>query len=124
MNKINLIGNLTRDPEKTQTASGIEKCVFTLAVTRPWNRDETDFIRCVAWKKKAETIGQYVFKGNKLAVSGYLQTGKYEKDGVTHYTSDVNVEDFEFLTPKGHSEPQDKGMSDIEPLDDPDSMPF
>ena len=137
MNKAMIIGNLTRDPEVNTTASGISVCRFTVAVTRPFKRDETDFISCVAWRKSAELINQYVKKGNKIAITGYIQTGNYEKDGIRRYTTDLIVEDFEFLTPKGQGggasqdtppPPKESGLfedekSDFEPLDD-EQMPF
>jgi single-strand DNA-binding protein len=137
MNKAMIIGNLTRDPEVNTTASGISVCRFTVAVTRPFKRDETDFISCVAWRKSAEIISQYVKKGNKIAITGYIQTGSYEKDGTRRYTTDLIVEDFEFLTPKGQGggtsqdtppPPKESGIfedekRDFEPLDD-EQMPF
>ena len=137
MNKAMIIGNLTRDPEVNTTASGISVCRFTVAVTRPFKRDETDFISVTAWRKSAELIGQYVRKGNKIAITGYIQTGSYEKDGIKRYTTDLIVEDFEFLTPKGQGgtgnqdappPPKESGLfedekSDFEPLDD-EQMPF
>jgi single-strand DNA-binding protein len=131
MNKAMIIGNLTRDPEVNTTASGISVCRFTVAVTRPFKRDETDFISVTAWRKSAEILGEYVRKGNKIAITGYIQTGQYEKDGIKRYTTDLIVEDFEFLTPKGEhmSEPpknkpqEPEQMSDFEPLDD-NQMPF
>lgn len=121
MNKAMITGNLTRDPEVNTTASGISVCRFTVAVTRPFNRDETDFISVVAWRKVAEIIGQYAKKGHKIAISGYIQTGSYEKDGIRHYTTDLIADDFEFLTPKGQAPEK---MSDIEPLDDGECVNF
>jgi len=138
MNKAMIIGNLTRDPEMRTTASGISVCRFTVAVTRPFNRDETDFISVVAWRKTAEIISKYVTKGNKIAISGYIQTGSYDdKDGNRRYTTELIAEDFEFLTPKGAGgqsdndappPPKESGLfedekSDFEPLDD-EQMPF
>jgi single-strand DNA-binding protein len=138
MNKAMIIGNLTRDPEMRTTASGISVCRFTVAVTKPFNRDETDFITVVAWRKTAEIIGKYVTKGNKIAISGYIQTGSYDdKDGNRRYTTEIIAEDFEFLTPKGAGgqkdndappPPKESGLfeeekSDFEPLDD-EQMPF
>jgi single-strand DNA-binding protein len=124
-----------KTPEVNTTASGISVCRFTVAVTRPFKKDETDFISVTAWRKSAELIGQYMKKGNKIAITGYIQTGSYEKDGIKRYTTDLIVEDFEFLTPKGEhmseppkNKPQQTELfedekSDFEPLDD-EQMPF
>lgn len=99
MNKINIIGNVVRDPELRQTASGAKYARFTLAVNRSYG-EETDFINCTAWEKRAELIEKYVKKGNKLGVSGRLEISKSEKDGAVKYHHAVIVEDFDFLTPK------------------------
>ncbi len=99
MNKINIIGNVVRDPELRQTASGAKYARFTLAVNRSYG-DETDFINCTAWEKRAELIEKYVKKGNKLGVSGRLEISKSEKNGTVTYYHAVIVEDFDFLTPK------------------------
>lgn len=139
MNKAMIIGNLTRDPEVNTTASGISVCRFSVAVTRPFNRDQTDFINVVVWRKLAELCGQYLAKGRKVCVVGYIQTGSYEdKNGNRRYTTDLVAEDVEFLTPRGQGgaqvpndappAPSDEGLfkdekSDFEPLDD-EQMPF
>lgn len=96
MNNVSLIGNVTRDLELKQVGQ-TENCKFTLAVTRKFKRDETDFINCVVWGKQAETMCQYVKKGQKIAVTGNIRTGSYEKEGITIYTTNVVVESFEFL---------------------------
>lgn len=99
MNKVILIGRLTKDPELSYAAgSGVAVARFTLAVTRPFKRDEADFINCVAFNKTAETIGQYLAKGRQIAVTGNIRTGSYDaKDGTKRYTTDVVVETFEFI---------------------------
>lgn len=102
MNKIALIGNLTRDPVFYTTEAGTKYALFTLAVNRL--NDGVDFINCKAWDKRAETIAQYVKKGNKLGVVGRLEINKSEKDGVTTYHHSVVVEDFDFLTPKSENQ--------------------
>jgi single-strand DNA-binding protein len=99
MNKIQIIGNLTRDPEMKMTANNVKYARFTLAVNRSFG-NETDFINCTAWDKKAELIEKYAKKGNKLGVSGRLEISKTEKDGTVTYHHAVIVEDFDFLTPK------------------------
>ena len=105
MNKALLIGRLTADPELRYTESEKAYTRFTLAVNRKYkNEDESrdaDFVSIVAWEKRAETICQYVKKGNRLGIVGKIQTGNYEKsDGSRGYTYDVIVEEFEFLETK------------------------
>ena len=87
MNKVILIGTLTRDPELNFAAgSGTAVTRFSLAVTRPFKKDETDFINCIAFGKTGETIAQYLTKGRQLAVTGSIRTGSYDaKDGTKRY---------------------------------------
>ena len=105
MNKVILIGNLTRDPELTETPSGVPVCRFAIAVSRDYadsqgNR-ETDFFNITMWRGKAETCGKYLKKGNKVAVCGSLQNRSYEdKDGIKRTVTDIIASDVEFLTPK------------------------
>jgi len=108
MNKIILIGNVVRDPELQQTSGGKNLCRFTLAVTRPFNRDATDFFACTAWEKKAELIGKYVQKGNKLGIIGRLEINETEKDGVKTRHHNIIVEEIEFLTPKSEQSETDQ----------------
>ena len=104
MNKVVLIGRLTADPELRQTQSGISACRFTVAVNRKFkNKDtgekEADFITCQAWRQTAEFVGRYFTKGSMIALEGSLRTGKYQDKNhsdVTHYTTDVMVENVEF----------------------------
>ena len=105
MNKVFLIGNLTRDPELTETSSGIAVCRFSIAVRCDYkNADgeyDTDFFNCQAWRGTAEAIGRYTRKGNKLAVSGSLQNRSYEdRNGEKRTVTEVQVQDVEFLTPR------------------------
>ena len=95
MNNIVLIGRITKDPELKYTNSRKANTRFTLAVQR--NKDETDFINCVAWEKTAENIAEYFKKGSQIAVQGSIRTGNYEKDGRTIYTTDVWVYKFDFV---------------------------
>ena len=105
MNKVILIGNLTRDPELTETPSGVAVCRFSIAVSREYaNADgarETDFFNITVWRGRAENCGKYLKKGNKVAVVGSLQNRSYEdKDGIKRTVTDVVASDVEFLTPK------------------------
>ena len=127
MNKVILIGRLTKDPELSYAAgTGTAVCRFTLAVNRLFKRGKTDFIRCVAFNKTAETIERYLTKGRQVAIAGRIQTGSYDaQDGTKRYTTDVVVETFEFI---GNN--QNSGQSqnynfdnDMTPVDDGD-IPF
>lgn len=99
MNKVILIGRLTKDPElRFAAGSGMAISRFSVAVTRPFKKDETDFINCVAFGKTAETISQYLTKGRQIAISGSIRTGSYDaQDGTKRYTTDVAVDSFEFI---------------------------
>lgn len=111
MNKVLLIGRLTKDIELKKTQSGMSYARFTLAVNRRFksNNDQqgqdADFISCVAWDKRAETMYQYLNKGSQVGIEGRIQTGSYERDGQRVYTTDVVVESFDFLEPKGATRP-------------------
>ena len=137
MNKVFLIGNLTRDPELSTTNSGISVCRISIAVSRRFaNADgsrETDFFNVVAWRAIAENCAKYLKKGSKIAVMGSIQNRSYEgNDGTKRYTTDITAEEIEFLSTKGdesvagdvgamHNEPDDG----LQPIDDDDNtLPF
>lgn len=111
MNKVILIGRTTKSPElRYAPGTGLAVCRFTLAINRPYKKDETDFINCVAFGKTGETITQYILKGRQVAVSGRIQTGSYEgQDGTKRYTTDVVVETFEFIGNNNSNNNQDSG---------------
>jgi single-strand DNA-binding protein len=122
MNKIILIGNLTRDPELTETAQGKKLCKFTIAVGRAFDKEKTDFFSCSAWEQKAEVIAKYVRKGNKLCVVGRLEINETEKDGVKTRHHNIIVEEIEFLTPKSETD-QTRTEPTLMPADD-NNLPF
>ncbi len=102
MNRVVLVGRLTKDPELRTTASGLSQTRFTLAVNRRSagqdGQREADFISCVAWRGTAEAIAKYLKKGRELAVEGRIQTGSYDaQDGTKRYTTDVVVDNFTFI---------------------------
>ncbi len=101
MNKAILMGRLTRDPELRTTQSGISVVRFSLAVDRRFKNQsgerESDFVSCVAWRQTAEFIAKYFNKGSKLAIVGSIQTGSYERDGQTVYTTDVVADEAYFV---------------------------
>lgn len=102
MNKVFLLGRLTRDPEMKQLSNGKNMTRFNLAVDRPktagQERAEADFINCVAWDKTANLIAQYFAKGSRIMVEGTLRVGSYNnKDNVKVTTTDVWVNSIEFV---------------------------
>lgn len=111
MNVVTLIGRLTRDVELRYTPNGNAVGRFSLAVNRRvpnQNGERTaDFINCVIWNKQAEVLAQYTKKGSLIGVQGRIQTGSYEKDGQRIYTTDIVVENFDFLESKGTTEQHD-----------------
>lgn len=106
MNKIILIGRLTRDPEMRFTpANGVPVTTFTLAVDRPYlnqrGEREADFIRIVTWRKLAETCGNHLKKGMLTAISGRLQIRSYDgQDGQRRYMTEVVADEMQFLEKK------------------------
>ena len=105
MNKAILIGNLTRDPEMKNTASGISACTFTLAINRRYanqqGKKEADYINVVAWRQLAELCARYLERGSKAAVVGTIQTRSYDaQDGSKRYVTEVVADEVEFLTAK------------------------
>lgn len=109
MNKVILLGRLTRDPEVrfTQSAEPMAICRFTLAVDRSTVKDgerKADFINCISFGNKGETIGQYFHKGNKIAVTGRLQVSEYtDQSHNRRYSTDVVVDEFDFCESKNDS---------------------
>ena len=108
INRVVLVGRLTRDPELRKTQSGTSVCSFTMAVGRrvsTQGQPDADFINCVAFGKTAELVGEYLRKGRLAGVQGRIQTDVYEANGEKRYTTSVHVEKIEFLESKGNSEP-------------------
>lgn len=129
MNKVILMGRLTRDPSIYGEGDKLV-AKFSLAVDRTYSKEDakTDFINIVAFTKKAEFTEKHLKKGTKIAISGRIQTGSYIKDGQTVYTTDVVAEDIEFAESKkdGDSAPaenKDNDFMDI-PETQKDDMPF
>lgn len=99
VNRVVLVGRMTQDPEVRKTQSGVSVCSFTVAVNRRFNRDQTDFIRCVAWRQTADFMGQYLNKGALISVEGSIQSGSYEdrETGKKIYTMDVQADNVQAL---------------------------
>ena len=141
MNKVILLGRLTKDPE-LRFAAGTGNAVtrFSIAVTRQFKRDEADFINCVAFGKTAETIAQYLTKGSPIAITGNIRTGSYDaQDGTKRYTTDIIVNSITFISDNQNNNNRNQQNSssqtqntkpsetnfdpDITPVEDGD-MPF
>ncbi len=103
MNLVVLTGRLTRDPELKFGQSGKAYSRFSLAVDRPMQKGEADFINCVAFGKTAELIGEYLRKGRKVGVQGRIQMNRYEVNGEKRTSYDVLVDSIEFLESKSAS---------------------
>ena len=108
-NRVELIGNLTRDPELRYTPNGAAVCTFGIATNRTYvsdgeKKEEVDFHRLVAWNKLAELCNQLLKKGNRAFISGRLQTRSWEgQDGQTRQTTEIVIEDMIILTPRAES---------------------
>ncbi len=104
INRVILVGRLTKNPEIRKTPNGASICKFTLAVSRKVKAQgqlDADFISCVAWNKTADLMYQYLKKGSLIGVDGRLQTGKFtNNNGETIYTCDVMIESLQFLDKK------------------------
>lgn len=142
MNKWIGIGNLTRDPELSETPNGTAVCKFTVAVNRNFtnaNGDrECDFINVVAWRSLAENCGRFLSKGKKVSVVGSLQTRSYESNGEKKYVTEIMADEVEFLSPKDEDnhqsqrQPQQGGQRDgqqrrrpaLQAFDDDGDIPF
>lgn len=134
MNKVILIGNLTKDPELSTTNSGINYCRFTLAVPKRFaqaGERDAEFINIVVWRVQADNCHKYLKKGSKACVVGSLQTRSYDaQDGSKRYVTEVVAEEVEFLSTKnsegGANIPAGNSGSDaseLQPIED-DTLPF
>lgn len=107
INRVVLVGRLTKDPELRYTPSGVPMTRFTLAVNRTFKQEgqpEADFISCLAWRKQAENLANYMKKGSLIGVEGRIQTGSFEgQDGKRVYTTDVVADSIQFLEPRSNN---------------------
>ncbi len=139
MNKIILIGNLTRDPESNTTQGGVNFTRFTIAVNRPFTNSSgervADYFDIICWRMLAERCAKYLFKGSKVGITGSVQRRQYEdRDGIKRTSFDVVADEVEFLTPKntpssprepsmGYVPEEPHGISEMQPVDN-DDLPF
>lgn len=111
INRVILVGRLTKNPEIRKTPNGASICKFTLAVSRKvkaQGQPDADFISCVAWNKTADLMYQYLKKGSLIGIDRRLQTGKFtNNNGETIYTCDVMVESLQFLDKKEDTQNND-----------------
>jgi single-strand DNA-binding protein len=119
LNRAQIIGNVTRDPEMRYTPNGQAVCSFGVATNRRWrdkdgnNQEQTEFHNVVCWQKVAEIISQYVKKGNRIYIEGRLQTRQWEgQDGTKRNRTEIVMEDFVFLTPKGTGRTESSAPTD------------
>jgi single-strand DNA-binding protein len=139
MNKVFFIGNLTRNPELTETASGVPVCHFSIAVNRNYSSQDgerqTDFFNCTAWRAMAESIARFTKKGKKVCVVGSIQLRNYEDNqGVKRTAVDIIAQDVEFLSPRDNEDsfddvseaprPQAKRKPVLQAMDDDSDIPF
>ena len=105
------VGRLVADPELKYTPSGVPMCKFRIAINRPFSSQqgekEADFISCIAWRKQAENLANFMKKGNLIGLEGRIQTGSFEgQDGKRVYTTDVIADSVQFLEPKNNGQQQ------------------
>ena len=125
LNKITIMGRLTRDPELRRTQSGVAVTGFTLAVDRDFGDKETDFIDCVAWKNTAEFVSKYFSKGRMAIVSGRLQMREWEdKDGKKRKTAEVVADSVYFGDSKTNIEDIPAKVAEPVEIEDDGDLPF
>ncbi len=113
INRAILVGRLTRDPELKHTSNDIPLATFTLAVDRPFRNQQggsdTDFLRCVVWRRQAENVSRYLSKGSLVGVEGRIQSRSFEdRDGNRRVMTEIVAESVQFLEPKGTKPPEPK----------------
>ena len=122
MNKVFLIGRLTRDPELRYTGSNVAVATFSLAVNRPFTNQsgerEADFINIVVWRKQAENVKNYLSQGSQVAIDGRIQTRSYDgEDGKKRYVTEVIADNVQFLDSKSSRNDIDQTQSAPNPYD-------
>lgn len=125
INKVLLIGRVGRDPEMRHTQAGKAVCSFSVATSESWKdrdgnkQEKTEWHNITAWDKLAEICGKYVVKGILIYIEGKLQTSKYDKDGQTHYKTEIIAQNMQMLSGKGDGEKQESRSSYQYPVDLP-----
>ena len=124
MNRVILIGNLTKDPELSKTNNDLSVCKFTVAVSRSYGKQDTDFFTVIAWRAQADNCARFLKKGSKVAISGSIQNRSYDgTDGTKRYVTEIVADEVQFLTTKGALEEDGQpAIGDLKPADD--TLPF
>ena len=100
INKVIIIGNLSKDVETRETTNGKMVATLSVAVNRTYS-EGADYFNCIVWDKRAENCAKYLKKGSKVAIEGTLYNRSYEdKDGIKRYVTEINAQEVEFLSPK------------------------
>ena len=116
VNRTILVGRLTRDPELRKTQGGKSVLNFSVAVNRQFNREQADFINCIAWEQTADFMANYLTKGSLVSVEGRIQTGSYEDaTGKKIYTQDVVAERVQALESRAQRQEQPAGNANFAP---------
>lgn len=137
MNRVFLIGNLTKDPEVTTTSNDVTNCRFSVAVTRRYNsangNKETDFFTVVTWRGLADNCGKYLRKGSKVGICGSIQNKNYEAaDGTKRYSTEIVADEVQFLSSRNETEEVNElpevstarsTRPELKPIED-DDLPF
>src|SRR5699024_3516867 len=133
MNNVSIVGRMTKDAELRYTPNGVAVANFTLAINRPFKNqhgeNEADFINCVIWRKAAESLANYMGKGNRVGVEGRLQSRTYEgKEGKTVFVTEVVAERVDFLgsrkDQRNQPQGQPQGQSQGQPQQQGGDSPF
>ena len=126
INQTVLVGRITRDPELKRTQSNISYVRFTLAVNRSFKDEsgetQADFISCIAWRAQAENLARFMKQGSQIGLVGRIQTGSYESDKGTIYTTDIVADNIQFLESKPKQD--NKGNDYYEQEAPSDELPF
>lgn len=119
MNRVILIGNLTKKPELSQTNNGLSVCKFTVAVSRSYGKQETDFFTVITWRAQADNCARFLDKGSKVAISGSIQNRSYDdNNGNKRYVTEIVADEVQFLTTKGANDEDTPDTNELKPVDD------
>ena len=127
MNKVFIIGRLTKAPEHRTTPNGVSVTTLSVAVTRRMNREQSDFFNVIAWRGLADNCAKYLVKGQQVAAAGELRTRSYEaNDGSKRYVTEIQADDIEFLAKPGAASASTDSFGGMQEVDyeSEDKLPF
>jgi len=127
VNKVFIIGRLTKEPELRTTPNGVNVATMSVAVTRRMNREQADFFNVIAWRGLADNCAKYLVKGQQVAVAGELRTRSYEaNDGSKRYVTEIQADDIEFLAKPGAASTGTDSFGGMQEVDyeSEDELPF